>query len=99
MITLEGLVTSGKSSRSYHVQVKTLLVTASELQAATRVDSILGSNFVSDGSLLSDTTTDDQSESAYFESDSITEATASDITVLPTSHYPKRVKKPPDCYM
>ena len=49
-----------------------------------------------DASLLSDSTTDDQPESAQFEPDSITKATASEVTVLPKSRCPKRVKKPPD---
>ena len=50
-------------------------------------------------SLLSDSTTNNQPESAHFKSVSIPQATASDITVPSTSHYPKRVTKPPDCYM
>ena len=52
-----------------------------------------------DTSLLSDSAIDDQTESAHLESDSISQATVSDITVPSTSHYPKRVKKPPDRYM
>ena len=52
-----------------------------------------------DASLLSDSTTDDQPESAHLASDSIPEATASDVTALSTSHYPKRVTRPPDHYM
>ena len=48
-----------------------------------------------DASLLSDSTTVDQPESAHLESDSIPEATTSDVTVPLASCY----TKPLDCYM